>query len=29
MVNGIFVLRNGKTVAGELPGQPVYGKFKK
>lgn len=29
MVNGSFVLRNGKTVAGVLPGQPVYGKFKK
>jgi dihydroorotase-like cyclic amidohydrolase len=29
MVNGTFVLKNGKTVAGVLPGQPVYGKFKK
>lgn len=29
MVNGTFVLKNGKTVPGVLPGQPVYGKFKK
>jgi hypothetical protein len=29
MVNGSFVLKNGKTVTGILPGQPVYGKFKK
>ena len=29
MVNGTFVLKNGKTVTGVLPGQPVYGKFKK
>jgi Amidohydrolase family len=29
MVNGTFVLKNGKTVTGILPGQPVYGKFKK
>lgn len=29
MVNGTFVLTNGKTVTGVLPGQPVYGKFKK
>jgi dihydroorotase len=29
MVNGIFVLKNGKTVATVFPGQPVYGKFKK
>lgn len=28
LVNGSVVLRNGKTVAGMLPGQPVYGKFK-
>ena len=28
MVNGSFVLKNGKTVAGVLPGQAVYGKFK-
>jgi hypothetical protein len=29
MVNGTFVLKNGKTVPGAMPGQPVYGKFKK
>jgi hypothetical protein len=29
LVNGSVVLKNGKTVAGTLPGQPVYGKFKK
>jgi N-acyl-D-aspartate/D-glutamate deacylase len=29
MVNGIFVLRNGKTITTVFPGQPVYGKFKK
>ena len=29
MVNGTFVLRNGKTVTNVFPGQPVYGKFKK
>jgi Amidohydrolase family len=29
MVNGTFVLKNGKTVTGVLPGQPVYGKFLK
>jgi Amidohydrolase family len=29
MVNGTLVLKNGKTVTGALPGQPVYGKFKK
>ena len=29
MVNGSFVLMNGKTVTGAMPGQPVYGKFKK
>ncbi len=28
LVNGNVVLKNGKTVAGTLPGQPVYGKFK-
>lgn len=28
MVNGIFVLKNGKTVTGVLPGQPVFGRFK-
>jgi N-acyl-D-aspartate/D-glutamate deacylase len=29
LVNGSFVLKNGKTVPGVMPGQPVYGKFKK
>ena len=29
MVNGSFVLRNGKTVNNVFPGQAVYGKFKK
>jgi hypothetical protein len=29
MVNGTFVLKNGKTVTGVMPGLPVYGKFKK
>lgn len=29
MVNGSFVLRNGKTVNNIFPGQAVYGKFKK
>jgi len=29
MVNGLFVLKNGKTVSDAMPGQPVYGKFKK
>lgn len=29
IVNGAFVLLNGKTVSGVLPGQPVFGKFKK
>jgi N-acyl-D-aspartate/D-glutamate deacylase len=29
IVNGTFVLRNGKTVTGVFPGQPIYGKFKK
>jgi dihydroorotase-like cyclic amidohydrolase len=29
MVNGIFVLKNGKTVTNIFPGQAVYGKFKK
>jgi len=29
MVNGTFVLTNGKTVTGVMPGQPVFGKFKK
>ena len=29
MVNGTFILKNGKTVPGIYPGQPVFGKFKK
>jgi dihydroorotase len=29
IVNGSFVLRNGKTVNSVFPGQAVYGKFKK
>ncbi|MBS1507592.1 MAG: amidohydrolase family protein [Bacteroidetes bacterium] len=29
MVNGVFVLRKGKTVNEVFPGQPVFGKFKK
>jgi len=29
MVNGTFVLKNGKTVTNVFPGQAVYGKFKK
>jgi dihydroorotase len=29
MVNGTFVLKNGKTVPNVFQGQPVYGKFKK
>ena len=29
LVNGIFVLKNGKTVTTVFPGQPVYGKYKK
>jgi len=29
MVNGSFILKNGKTVSNVFPGQPVYGKFKK
>ena len=29
MVNGVFVLKNGKTINNVFPGQPVYGKFKK
>jgi len=29
MVNGIFALKNGKTVTTAFPGLPVYGKFKK
>jgi dihydroorotase len=29
IVNGSFVLKDGKTVKDVFPGQPVYGKFKK
>lgn len=29
MVNGSFILKNGKTVTAVFPGQPVFGKFKK
>ena len=29
MVNGTFVLKNGKTVGAVFPGQAVYGKYKK
>ena len=29
MVNGVFALKHGKTVANQFSGQPVYGKFKK
>jgi N-acyl-D-aspartate/D-glutamate deacylase len=29
LVNGSFILKNGKTVSNVFPGQAVYGKFKK
>jgi hypothetical protein len=29
IVNGVLVLKNGKTVDNVFPGQPVYGKYKK
>jgi dihydroorotase len=29
LVNGVFILKNGKTISNIFPGQPVYGKFKK
>lgn len=29
MVNGSFILKNGKTISNNYPGQAVYGKFKK
>ena len=29
IVNGVVVLKNGKTVNNTFPGQPVFGKFKK
>lgn len=29
IVNGVFVLKNGKTIANVFPGQAIYGKYKK
>ena len=29
IVNGVFVLKNGKTSRDVFPGQPIYGKFKR
>jgi dihydroorotase len=29
LVNGVFVLKEGKTVKNIFPGQPVYGKYKR
>ena len=29
IVNGVFVLKNGKTISNVFPGQPVYGKYKR
>jgi len=29
IVNGVFALRNGKTLDNVFPGQPIYGKYKK
>ncbi len=29
IVNGTFVLKNGKTINAVFPGQPIYGKYKK
>ena len=29
MVNGTFVVKNGKTIGNVFPGQPVYGKYKR
>jgi dihydroorotase len=29
LVNGVLMIKNGKTVANTFAGQPVYGKFKK
>ncbi len=29
IVNGVLVLKNGKTITNVFPGQPIYGKFKK
>ncbi len=28
MVNGVFVIKNSKTVVGAFPGKPIYGKYK-
>jgi N-acyl-D-aspartate/D-glutamate deacylase len=28
IVNGVIVLKNGKTVENVFPGQPIYGKYK-
>ncbi len=28
IVNGVIILKNGKTVNNTFPGQPVFGKFK-
>lgn len=29
LVNGTFILKNGKTVQDSYPGQPIYGRYKK
>ncbi len=29
IVNGVLVLKNGKTITNVFPGQPIYGKYKK
>src|SRR5450432_216854 len=29
IVNGVLILKNGKTITSVFPGQPVYGKYKK
>ena len=29
LVNGVFVVKKGKTVKGALPGRAVYGKFRR
>ncbi len=29
IVNGVFTLKNGKTIPNVFPGQPIYGKYKK
>ena len=28
LVNGLFILKNGKTVSDAFPGQPIYGRYK-